>query len=92
MKDQYAVVKSLLRTEKGTEQKKINKYLFLVDMKANKVQVKNAVEKIYSVKVEGVNTSIMSAKPKRVRNRQGWTSKWKKAVITLKEGNKIEAE
>jgi large subunit ribosomal protein L23 len=86
MKDPYTVIKSLLKTEKGTEQEKIDKYLFLVDMSANKTQIRNAVEKIYNIKVRDVNTSIASAKPKRVRYHRGWISKWKKAVVTLKEG------
>jgi large subunit ribosomal protein L23 len=66
------------------------KYLFHVDRRANKIEVKKAVEEIYKVKVQSVNTSIVRAKQKRVRQELGKTTPWKKAVVTLKEGHKIE--
>ncbi len=90
MKEPYNVIKSLLRTEKGTDLMMLNKYLFWVDKKANKIEIKNAVEDIYKVKVSGVNTIAMRGKTKRVRYEQGKTSDWKKALVTLKEGEKID--
>lgn len=90
MKTPYDTVISLLRTEKGTELLPLNKYLFLVAMRANKLQIKEAVEQIYKVKVAMVNTQVASGKVKRVRYKIGRTSDWKKAIVTLKEGHKIE--
>ncbi len=86
----YDVAISLLRTEKGTELLPLNKYMFLVDIKANKFQIKKAIEQIYKVKVSKVNTTIASGKIKRVRYQTGRTADWKKAIVTLKEGHKIE--
>lgn len=90
MKTPYDTVISLLRTEKGTELLPLNKYIFLVNMRANKLQVKRAIEQIYKVKVSKVNTQIASGKTKRVRYKLGRTADWKKAIVTLKEGHKIE--
>ena len=90
MKDPYDVVKSLLRTEKGTSIEPLNKYLFSVDIKANKIEIKKAVEELYKVKVSKVNTMKVRGKMRRVRYKEGKTSDWKKAIITLKEGSKIE--
>ena len=86
----YDVIKTLLRTEKGTSLEPDRKYLFEVAKNATKIQIKGAIEEIYKVKVESVNTSIASGKKKRVRQELGWTPDWKKAVVTLKEGSKIE--
>ena len=66
------------------------KYLFKVDQDARKVEIKKAIEEIYKVKVQGVRTLIMPSKPKRVRQDFGCTAPWKKAIVTLKEGEKIE--
>ena len=90
MKNPHDIVKGLLRTEKGADMMPFNKYLFWVDTKANKVEIRNAVENIYKVKVGKVNTINVKGKPKRVRYAVGMTSGWKKAVVTLKEGNKID--
>ena len=90
MKDSYAVIRSLLRTEKGSIQALHNQYLFNVMKDANKIQIKRAVEQIYKVKVDSVNTQIMPGKLKRVRQQAGMTAEWKKAVVTLKDGQKID--
>ena len=90
MKDSYAVIRSLLRTEKGSVQALHNQYLFNVMKDANKIQIKRAVEQIYKVKVDSVNTQIMPGKLKRVRQQAGMTAEWKKAVVTLKDGQKID--
>lgn len=90
MKDPRFVVKALIRTEKGQSLLPLGKYLFWVDTKANKVDIKNAVENIYKVKVVSVNTMFARGKTKRVRFEEGKTADWKKAVVTLKEGEKIE--
>ena len=90
VKNPHDIVKGLLRTEKGADMMPSNKYLFWVDTKANKVEIRSAVENIYKVKVGKVNTINVKGKPKRVRYAVGMTSGWKKAVVTLKEGSKID--
>ncbi len=84
------ILKALLRTEKGSFQAVENKYLFSVRRDANKIEIKSAVEDAYKVKVEAVNTQLMPGKAKRVRQQQGMTPDWKKAVVTLKTGQKID--
>ena len=88
--NQYDILKTLLRTEKGTVQSSINKYFFAVKKDANKIQIKKAVEDLYKVKVQGVNTQVMPGKLKRVRQQQGKTPDWKRAIVTLKQGHKID--
>jgi large subunit ribosomal protein L23 len=84
------IIKALLRTEKATLFEPQRKYLFLVAAGANKIQVRRAVEEIYKVKVKDVNTFISAGKLKKVRYQLGRTPDLKKAVVTLKEGHKIE--
>jgi len=85
----YSIIKSLIRTEKSTLYEPYGKYLFMVDMRANKIQIKKAVEQAYKVKVADVNTFISEGKKKRVRHQIGKTPDTKRAVVTLKEGQKI---
>jgi len=86
----YDIIRALIRTEKSTLQEPANKYLFLVGYSANKVEIRKAVEEIYKVKVSSVNTLISSGKLKRVRHQLGKTSDTKRAVVTLKQGHKID--
>jgi len=86
----YDIVKTLVRTEKGTMIEPLRKYFFEVAIKAGKVDIKSAVEEIYNVKVQDVNTQKVRGKLKRVRQEEGRTTPWKKAIVTLKEGQKIE--
>lgn len=86
----YKIIRSLLHTEKGTTLNPFNKYIFEVDARANKPEIKKAVEETYKVKVEKVNTMIVPGKWRRVRFKPGKTPDWKKAVVTLREGHKIE--
>lgn len=85
------IIKALIRTEKTTAYEPEGKYLFLVDKSANKIQIKQAVEQMYKVKVRTVNTFISQGKLKRVRQQLGRTPDIKRAIVTLKEGQKIEA-
>ena len=87
---QYDTVKTLIRTEKGTVLGDLRKYLFQVDRRATKVDIRKAIEEIYKVKVQDVNTTIVPGKKKRVRQILGRVPDWKKAVVTLQEGHKIE--
>jgi len=86
----HDIVKSLLRTEKGTSLMAENKYMFWVNDISNKIQIKKAVEEIYKVHVVKVNTLGVKPKPKRVRYKLGKTSPWKKAMVTLKSGESID--
>ena len=90
MKESYSILNALMRTEKGVAQSAENKYFFSVRKSANKIQIKKAVEEIYKVKVSSVNTQVMPGKLKRVRYQIGKTPDWKKAVVTLKEGQTID--
>jgi len=88
MKDIYRVIKGPMITEKSTIQREgQNKYSFVVDRKANKAEIKEAVEKIFNVKVADVNTMNIMGKVVRYRMRYGKKLDWKKAVVTLKEGS-----
>lgn len=87
----YDVILEPLITEKSTGQnEKEGKYTFRVHPEANKNSVKEAVEKIFNVHVTKVNTNVIPGRWKRVRFRPGMTAEWKKATVTLKEGEKIE--
>ena len=90
MRESASILKTLLRTEKGSIQALSNKYLFSVRKDANKIQIKRAVEDSYKVKVDKVNTQVTPGKAKRVRQQMGMTPEWKKAVVTLKTGHKID--
>ncbi len=90
MKSAYQIIKALLRTEKSTRQEAEGKYLFLVDNRAGKLEIKKAVQEIYKVKVNKVNTLILPGKLRRVRYQLGRTPDYKKAIVTLAQGQKIE--
>ena len=89
--DMYDVIRVPRITEKGTRLKEKNNVLtFEVKVDANKVQVKKAIESIFKVKVAGVTTVKNAGKNKRVGQRLGRRSDWKKAYVTLKPGEKID--
>lgn len=90
MTHSYDIIKALVRTEKSSLYEPQAKYLFLIDKRANKVQVKDAVEQIYKVKVQDVNTAVYPGKLKRVRHQLGRTPDFKRAVVTLQKGQKIQ--
>ncbi len=85
------VIKAPIITEKSATQAQDGRtYTFSVDVKANKIQIKQAVEAVFNVKVESVNTINVKPKKKRVGRYVGKTSKVKKAIVKLKEGSSIE--
>lgn len=90
MKDPRDILKKPVVTEKSTSLLQDNKYTFVVDPRANKTEIKQAVEKTFKVKVEKVNTMNVRGKIKRVRRIPGRTPDTKKAIVTLKKGDKIE--
>lgn len=77
-------------TEKTTFLQEQGKYFFRVRPEATKGQIKRAIEEIFNVHVVKINTIVMSGKKKRVRLHPGYTKDWKKAIVTLKEGEKID--
>lgn len=88
--DPYQIVKRPLITEKGMRSnEEHNTVVFQVDKRANKLQVKHAVETLFQVKVLRVNTLNLEGKKKRVRMREGKRPDWKKAYVTLREGDTI---
>jgi len=92
MTSSYNIIKSLIRTEKSSLFEGEGKYLFLVSKFANKLQIKRAVQEIYKVKVKYVNTFVSAGKLRKVRYQLGRTPDLKKAIVTLKEGEKIEVK
>ncbi|HHT90002.1 MAG: 50S ribosomal protein L23 [Bacillota bacterium] len=84
------IIKRPIVTEKSTDLLSENKYTFEVDLRATKLQVKAAVEEIFNVKVQSVNTSRVKGKLRRMGRHEGYTSEWKKAVVTLQPGHSIE--
>lgn len=92
MKEAQQIIKTLVVTEKGTRLMEAeNKYLFKVFDHANKVEIKRAVEELFGVSVEKVNTLRRKGKRKRERTmRYGRTAGFKRAVVTLKTGDSID--
>lgn len=91
MKNLYDVLVGPLLTEKGAGMKeKENKVLFRVSKHANKIEIKKAVEEIFKVKVDFVSTINCKGKKKRMGKYEGRRADWKKAIVTLKEGETLE--
>jgi len=86
----YEVLRRPLVTEKSTTLQASGKYAFEVDKKANKMQIKEAVEKAFKVKVTTVNVINNASEKKRVGRKMTVTPSWKKAIVTLKPGDKIQ--
>jgi large subunit ribosomal protein L23 len=92
MKDLRQVLQIHLVTEKSSRLKEANNtYVFKVERRANKIEIKNAVEKVFGVKVDSVRTMTVPSKLKRVGRYEGYTTAWKKAVVKLKKGQQIAA-
>ncbi|MEN8254287.1 MAG: 50S ribosomal protein L23 [Verrucomicrobiota bacterium] len=91
MKNSADVIKKVLLTEKGTRlSEEQNQYIFRVAKEANKMEIKEAVEALFSVRVMAVNTMRRKGKKKRQRTAQyGTTASWKRAVVTLHEEDVI---
>ena len=87
----FEVIKTVRLTEKGTRQgEKYNQYTVVADRLANKTQIRRAVQELFKVKVTKVNTLNVRGKFRRQRTHQaGQAPSWKKAIVTLKDGDKI---
>jgi len=91
MNDPRKIIRMPLISEKSTNLRlDQNKYVFEVDRKANKLQIKEAVEELFGVKVEDVTTMMMHGRPKRLGRFEGRRPDWKKAMVKLKKGETIE--
>ena len=92
MNEPYDLVQTVVLTEKATLLgEKLNQYVFRVAPRANKIQIKQAVETLFKKKVVSVNTCNYAGKKKRERRADyGRKPHWKKAIVTLQEGEKIE--
>lgn len=97
MKTVYDIIKRPVISEKSFDLAGEGKYAFEVALDSNKIEIKNAVETIYNVKVDKVNTLVVKGKKRSGTDRRGkgkrvtgMTSAWKKAYVTLKPGNKID--
>ncbi len=91
MRDAREIILKPIISEKSYDLIELNKYTFKVDRKATKPQIRQAIEEIFNVEVEKVNTQNYKGKFKRqgVKS-QGYRSDWKKAIVSLKAGHKIE--
>ena len=87
----FDIIKTARLTEKGTRQgEKLNQYTVVADPRANKQQIREAVQELFKVKVTKVNTLNVRGKARRQRTAAaGRTNTWKKAIVTLKDGDKI---
>lgn len=88
--DIYQIIKRPIITEKSTKLKEENKYVFEVDIKSTKKEIKTAIEKMFNVDVESVHTCIMKGKLRRYGRYEGYRPDWKKAVVKLAKGQTIK--
>ena len=90
MRNYHDIIIRPVLSERSMDLQEENKYTFIVDRKANKTEIKNAIEKIFSVDVIYVNTMIVKGKPKRMGRFEGKTATKKKAIVALKAGQTIQ--
>ncbi|MCI1859273.1 MAG: 50S ribosomal protein L23 [Sporolactobacillus sp.] len=88
MKDAHDIIRRPVLTERTTNQMEQKKYTFDVDLRANKSEIRRAVEQIFDVKVAKVNTMNVKGKPKRYGRYSGYTARRKKAIVTLTKESK----
>ena len=86
----YEIIKKPITTEKSTNLQQFNQYSFIVSKSSNSLEIKNAIEMIFKVKVNKVNTSILRGKGKTFKGQYGFRKDIKKAIVTLDEGNTID--
>ena len=84
------IIKAPVITEKSSTLAQAGKYVFKVDSKANKTEIKEAIEKIFKVKVESISTINAKVKKRRVGRYTGLTNRYKKAIVKLAEGQTID--
>ena len=86
-----SIIKKPITTEKSTNLQQFNQYTFMVSIDSNTNEIKQAIEKIFKVKVIKINTSIRQGKGKSFKGNYGFRKNTKKAIVTLKEGNTIDS-
>ena len=87
----YEIIKKPITTEKSTNLQQFNQYSFIVSKNSNSIEIKNAIEAIFKVKVAKVNTSILRGKGKTFKGQYGFRKDTKRAIVTLNEGNTIDS-
>ena len=87
----FSIIKKPITTEKSTNLQQFNQYSFVVSKDCNSYEIKNAIEKIFKVKVTKVNTAIIRGKLKSFKGSIGYKKDIKKAIVTLAEGNTIDS-
>ena len=87
----YEIIKKPIMTEKSTNLQQFNQYSFIVSKSSNSSEIKGAIEKIFKVKVNKVNTSILRGKGKTFKGQYGFRKDTKRAIVTLNEGNTIDS-
>jgi large subunit ribosomal protein L23 len=90
MRPDQILRRPVVLTEKANRLRDRNQIVFEVSREANKIQIKEAVQAMFKVKVEAVNTSIVRGRERRMGRGYAKTQNWKKAVVTLKEGSTID--
>ena len=86
----FDIIKKPITNEKSTNLQQFNQYSFVVSKNSNSFEIKNAIETIFKVKVNKVNTSILRGKGKTFKGQYGFRKDTKKAIVTLDEGNTID--
>jgi len=86
----FSIIRKPILTEKSTNLNQFNQYSFVVTKSSNSYEIKKAIEKIFKVKVIKVNTSIIRGKLKSFKGTLGYKKDYKKAIVTLEEGNTID--
>ena len=87
----YDIIRKPITTEKSTNLQQFNQYSFVVSKNSNSFEIKNAIEAIFKVKVNKVNTSILRGKGKTFKGQYGFRKDVKRAIVTLEEGNTIDS-
>ena len=87
----FSILKKPVTTEKSTNLQQFNQYTFVVSKDSNTNEIKQSIENIFKVKVIKINTSIVRGKVKSFKGNVGIRNNYKKAIVTLKEGNTIDA-
>ena len=87
----YNIIKKPITTEKSTNLQQFNQYSFLVSKNSNSFEIKSAIEIIFKVKVNKINTSVLRGKGKTFKGQYGFRKDTKKAIVTLDEGNTIDS-
>ena len=91
MRDPRRIIERALLTEKGAVQRELaNQYVFKVAIDANKIEIKRSIEEIYGVSVTKVTTAVRRGKNKKFGRYYGKRANWKRAVVTLEQGETIE--